>query len=174
MDEQRAPYGSLAQQSRKKSLGTAKGILWFVGLLTLAVYTFMFVNVEKEVDKAVDAELKKQGSSLRDERAGPPEERVEFEEAYAEAVRHARLIYGASAFLGLVFIACALMVERKPVPATVTGLVLYLGSLAAGLAIDPSSAVKGIIIKVLIIAGLISAVKAALAIERSERATVGT
>ena len=172
MEQQRAPYGSLAQESRTKQLKSAKGLLWFVGLLTLAVHAFMFVNVESQLDKAVDAELKKHGNSLREVRAQPPEERAEFDAEYAKQLKLNKLIFGASAFLGLVFIACALMVQRKPVPATVTGLVLYLGWLAAGLAIDPASVAKGAIIKVLIIVGLISAVKAALAFERNARAQV--
>ena len=46
---------------------------------------------------------------------------------------------------------------------------LYLGSMAAALAIDPANLAKGIIIKIFIVIGLVSSVKAALAIEKERR-----
>lgn len=173
MPLERAPYGSLAQQSRGRELKKAKVILWLVGLLTLAVNGFMFVNAQAQFDKAVDAELRSEGGSLSEVRSRTPEERAEFDEAYDKGLRLTRLIAGVGAFLGLVFIGCALMVERKPVAATVTGLVLYLGSMAAQFALEPSSIAKGLLIKILIIVGLVSAMKAALAIERNERVAAG-
>jgi len=164
-----AAYGSLAQQSRGKDLKTASGILWFVGILTLLVNGYMFVNAQKEYDKLLNTELGRQGSSLSDIRRRPAEEIAEFEAAYDQGLRLTRVIAGVTAFLGLVFIGCALMVKRKPVAATVTGLVLYVGALAAQLAFEPSSLPKGLIVKVFIIVGLVSAMRAALAFERNER-----
>jgi hypothetical protein len=166
-----ARLGSLADAERRRSLGRAKVILWIVGALTIAVHAFQLSTLQREYDRAIDSELRgREGASLVDVRALDAAERAEFDEAYDKGLRLARVLLVASIALGVAFIICALVVDRRPVAATVTGLVLYLGSLAAGLAIDPSSVVKGLLIKILIIMGLVSAVRAALAVERAERA----
>jgi hypothetical protein len=168
-DSPAGSYGSLAQDARLKQLKTARVVMWIVGLLTLAVYGYLFMTAEKQVASEVDKELRKQGSSLVDvRRDGDPEKLKGFEVEYAKAVKKARMIFGVSAFLGIIFIGCALLVKSKPVVATVTALVLYVGSFFATLAIDPASAPKGIIIKVLVVACLVSALKAALAYEREQ------
>jgi hypothetical protein len=164
------PYSSLAQSARTQELKKAKGILWLVGILTIAVYGFMFANSRNELDTAVNGELAKSGLSIEKVRAWPEAMRADFDKTYASTFGKVRLIYGASIALGVIFILCALCVEKKPVASTVTGLVLYLGSMAAAGAIDPANLAKGIIIKIFIIVGLVSSVKAALAIEKERRA----
>lgn len=164
------PYSSLAQGARTQELKKAKGILWLVGILTIAVNAFMFFNAKNEFETAANAELAKNGTSLSAMQALPAAQRAEFDQVYTDAFAKLRLIYGAGIALGVIFIVCALFVEKKPVASTVTGLVLYLGSMAAMLAIDPPSIAKGIIIKIFIVIGLVSSVKAALAIEKERRA----
>lgn len=164
------PYSSLAQSARTQELKKARTILWIVGILTIAVNGFMFFNSANELEKAANEELRKSGTSLSALQALPAAQRAEFDKEYANALGKVKLIYGAGIALGVIFIVCALFVEKKPVASTVTGLVLYLGSIAAGLAIDPATIAQGIIVKILIIIGLVSSVKAALAIEKERRA----
>jgi hypothetical protein len=57
--------------------------------------------------------------------------------------------------------------------ATVSGLVLFLGATAVIAAMDPKMLGQGVIMRVAIIFGLIGAVKAAIAVERQERAELG-
>jgi hypothetical protein len=167
------PYSSLAQGARTQELKKARSILWIVGLLTIAVNGFMLGNSKNELETAVSAELGKSGTSLAAVRALPDAQRAEFDRQYATAFGKIRLIYGAGVALGVIFIVCALFVEKKPVASTVTGLVLYLGSIAALMAFDPSTLVKGIIVRVFIVIGLVSSVKSALAIERERRTQAG-
>jgi hypothetical protein len=163
------PYSSLAQGARTQELKKAKGILWLVGILTIAVNGFFFFNAKSEMESAANAELVKSGTSLAAIQALPDALRAEFDKAYESAFGKVRLIYGAGIALGAIFIVCALFVDKKPVAATVTGLVLYLGSIAAVLAIDPASLARGAIMKVFIIIGLVSSVKTALAVEKERR-----
>lgn len=157
-------YGSLAQNARSKNLKTAKIILWFVGILNILMGGFQFANVEKEVDDAIGTELRKAGLSY----ATADQEKLR--EVRTDTIGKAKLIYGASIGLGVLFVGCALIVNRAPVVATVSGLVLFLGATAAiGLA-EPSLLLQGIIMRVAIIIGLISAVKSALAVEKDRRA----
>ena len=61
-------------------------------------------------------------------------------------------------------------VKKFPVPATITGLVLYLGANAVFGLMDPTTLARGLIIKIFIIIGLFKAVQAAIAYQReSER-----
>jgi hypothetical protein len=163
-------YGSLAQNARAQQLKSAKSILWVVGILTICVQGFLFANAKSEVDEEINKELAKNGGgsiALIEKQA--PEVRAEFDKAYVEAVGKVRLIYGAFLAVGVMFIGCALLVDRKPVIATVTGLVLYLGAKAAVGMLAPEALAQGLIISVAIVIGLIGAVKAALAVERQER-----
>lgn len=164
-----SPYSSLATSARSQELKKARGILWFVGILTLLFQGFLFSNARNELDQVMNAELGKNGASLAQVQALPEAQRAEFDKEYASAFGKVRLIYGAGIALGVIFILCALSVDRKPVAATVTGLVLYLGSIAVQVALVPESIVQGIIVKILIIGGLISSVKAALVIEKERR-----
>jgi hypothetical protein len=165
-----APYGSLAQSARSSELKKAKGILWFVGILTILVNGFMFFTAESQIDKEIDKELRKHGGSLEEVRSLPAEARATFDAERTKALNQAKLGLGGGTVLGILFIACALAVNRKPVAATVAGLVLYLGGTAVFAAMEPESLARGLIIKIFIIIGLISSVKAALAVEKQDRA----
>jgi hypothetical protein len=164
-----SPYGSLAQNVRTTELKKAKGILWLVGILTIAFNGFMLFTAESQVDTEIDKELKKNGTSISEIRKLPQEMREPFEQARAKALGQTRLAFGGGLVLGILFVGCALAVERKPVAATVTGLVLYLGGTAVFAALEPESLIRGAVIKVFIIIGLVSSVKAALAVEKQAR-----
>jgi hypothetical protein len=169
METQSAPYGSLAQSARSSELKKAKGILWFVGILAILVNGFMFFTAETQIDKEIDQELKKHGASLAEVRDFPEEQRNLIEGTRTKAINQVKLGLGGGIVLGILFIGCALMVDRKPVAATVTGLVLYLGATAVFAAMEPESLGRGLIIKIFIIIGLVSSVKAALAVEKQAR-----
>lgn len=164
------PYSSLAQGARTQELKKARGILWLVGILTIVMNGFMLFNAKSELETAANAELAKSGTSLAAIQSLPDAQRAEFDKVYASAFGKMQLIYGAGIALGIIFIICALLVEKKPVASTVTGLVLYLGHIAAVLAIDPTSLARGAIMKIFIVIGLVSSVKTALAIEKEGRA----
>lgn len=164
-----SPYSSLATSARSQELKKARGILWFIGIITILFQGFLFANARNELDKVMNDELRKNGASLVQIQALPADQREAFDKEYTSAFGKIRLIYGAGIALGVIFILCALSVDRKPVAATVTGLVLYLGGIAATAAIDPGTIAQGIIVKILIIGGLISSVKTALAVEKERR-----
>lgn len=165
-----APLRNLSQSAQLESLKGAKIALILVGVLTLAFQIFLFSGAEKEYDEAVDAELSKQGTSMRKLQNNSPETVALLDEEKVKAMPKLRAIYGGGIALGIIFIICGFAVYSKPVIATVTGLVLYVGAAAAMATIDPSSLVKGIILKIIIIAVLAKSVKAAFAYEKENRA----
>ncbi|HUJ60415.1 MAG TPA: hypothetical protein VLX92_18065 [Kofleriaceae bacterium] len=75
--------------------------------------------------------------------------------------------------VGATYLVCALLVFRKPVFATVTGLVLYSASIAIQAMVDPTTlyaSVFAIGIRLAILLGLISAVNFARLYVRNQRA----
>ncbi|MCR9199598.1 MAG: hypothetical protein NXI04_13200 [Planctomycetaceae bacterium] len=137
--------GDLAQSSRQKELGQAKGALIVVGLLTAGVNGFMLANAENEVN----------GLGL----ANPQ-----------EVLTIVRIIYGGAMLLGIGLITCGCLVKTWPVPMTCTGLGLYLLGTAGFAVLNPMSLVQGIIFKVIIIVVLAKSVKTAFAYQADRKA----
>src|SRR6187401_3194750 len=125
MPIQSSQLGSLSESAQLQKLKSAKGALWVVGILTLIVQVFLFMNVNKEYDDALEAEVKKQGGSMSALERLDPETKAAIAKEKEEAIGRGRMIYGAGIGLGVIFIICALMVDKKPVVATMAGLVLY-------------------------------------------------
>ncbi|MSR32059.1 MAG: hypothetical protein EXR99_11185 [Gemmataceae bacterium] len=150
--------GSLAQAARGKTLGTARGILIFVGVLTAVVNLAGFFMAEKSAQEAIDMEIKglPRGNV-------PPEILAEAKATYIKIIY---LISGATVGLGVVFIILGIFIYQIPVVATVLGLVLYLGGNLVFGFLDPATFVKGVIIKILIVVGLVKAVQSAIAYQK--------
>lgn len=159
--------GSLTQSARKETLGSVRGILYFIGILSLAMNAFMFMNAEKEVEKALNAEIQKivQPGMVLDPQV--------IAEAKATMLQMVRLIYGGGVALGGCFVVLGALIYKKPVPIVIAALVLYIGGNAVFGFIDPTSLVRGIIIKVIIVVSLVKAIGTASAYEK-ERSSVPT
>lgn len=154
-----AGLGNLAQSARGKELKSARTIMFFVGVLSVAVNMFVYSSAEGEVQKELDKEVAKLGPGFEvdDEKMA---------EVKDQAVGATRLISGGGMVLGMVFVACGLLVQRHPVPATITALALYLGSMAIFGLVNPASLASGLIIKIFIVVGLFKAVQAAIAYQK--------
>jgi hypothetical protein len=154
--------GSLAQSARNKELKTARGILFAIGVLTIAVGGIAASMARSLVDKEIEnalADLRAQGM-VADEAA--------VEEARTAGVRTLVTANLVAVALGVLFIIFGIFVYQKPVPITIAALVIYIGSAAAFGALDPSTLGKGLIIKILIVVALFKAVQAAIASEKEK------
>lgn len=156
--------GKLTQAARKDSLKQARTWLLVVGGLTVAFQGFMFAQAEQEVRGV----LAKQVADLQ--RQGMVIDQVKLEELTQSATRTTRLFYAGFMVLGVVFIGLGLAIYKAPLPVSVTALVLYLGSQGIVAMLDPKMLVQGFLIKIFIIAALVSAVRAAFAAERDRKA----
>lgn len=155
--------GDLAQTARSSRMREARGIFFFVGALTVLVNAFFFANAESNAQAAIDAEM----TRLRQQSPGFVFDMAKVEEAKAQIVGLNRVINGGALFLGIVFLVLGVIVPKAPVVATITGLVLYIGSAAVFGFLEPSTLTTGAIVKVLIVAALFRSLQAALA-ERKE------
>ncbi len=159
--EQPTPeLGNLAQAARTNQLKTARGILFFVGVITVlanAAFVFFARNL-------VDSEIEKEIANLRGQGMVIDEDAVD--EFRDQALRSVQVANGIGVLLGLIFLACGAYVYQYPVPATITSLVLYIGAAAVYGVLDPTTLAKGFIIKILIVVALFKAVQSALAYER--------
>ena len=159
-----AGLGNLAQSARGKELKSARVIMFVVGALSVAVNLFIFSAAASSVQDEIDKEVAKLGP-------GMVVDQEKVAQLKSQAVGATRLISGAGVVLGLVFIACGLLVPGHPVPATITALALYLGSTAIFGLINPASITSGLIVKIFIVVGLFKAVQAAIAYQKELAAT---
>jgi hypothetical protein len=154
--------GSLAQSARGTSLNRARGILIAIGVLQLLAGIFMFFNVKNEARQAIEAERQK----LQPGMVIDPEAAKEAEETI---IRVGQVVYGGTIVLGFVFIVLGVVVYKAPVACTVTGLILYVAANAIFAVFDPVSLLRGIIVKVIIVVGMVKSIQAAMAYEHEAR-----
>jgi len=159
------PLGSLAQSAREKQLNQARWILIIVGILTIAVNGFLFVAAEA----AVKAQIDKEVADLRAQRVMVIDQ-AELAKFQASATRLTRVVAAGMVALGGLFVFFGVILKKYPVPISVTSLVLYVGAAAGFAILDPSTLLKGIVVKVLIVFGLAKAVQAAVAYEKEQKA----
>ncbi len=79
------------------------------------------------------------------------------------------LIFVTNYGLAIVMFGLFLWSRRAPLPAIVTALCVYLVIQALGAVVDPDTALKGILIKILVICALLSGIKGALAARAEAR-----
>lgn len=154
---------SLSQSARMKQLKSARMILIFVGVVTVALNGFFYTLAEEMVDNEI-RNLQMQGIVIEGD----------VNQIRDQAVKITRLIHGGTVALGVVFILLGVAVRSFPVPATVLGLVLYLGSIAVFAAINPASLLQGIILKIFFIVCLFKAVHSAIGYQRYEQEQLRT
>lgn len=156
--------GSLTQAARSKQLNSARTILLVIGVLSILANGVFVVMATK----IVDDQFTKEVVELR--RQGMIVDQVELKKLKGEAVRATQLGNGFGLLIGIVFVALGCIVKKYPVPVTITGLVLYLASIAIFGLFDPSNLARGILIKILIVMGLVKAIQAAIAYEKESKA----
>jgi hypothetical protein len=146
-----------------KQLKSARMILIFIGVVTVAMNAFFYTQAEDMVNNEI-RNLQMQGFVIEGD----------VNQIRDQAVKRARLIHGGMVGLGVVFILLGVAVKSFPVPATVLGLVLYLGGTAVFAAINPASLLQGIIIKIFFIVCLFKAVHSAIGYQRYEQEQLRT
>jgi len=148
------PLGSLAQAARGNQLKAAQRILIVIGVLTMALNGFGLYNLSKEIQQAI-----------QQNQVGP----ADVEQFRQVARISGYLVYGLAAFLGLLFVVFGLIIKQFPVPITITSLVLYMLATAAFGLLDPTTLLRGIVMKIIIIVALFQAIKAARAFQAHAR-----
>lgn len=152
------PLGSLSQAARGNELKQAQRILIFIGVLTMAVNGFFLFSLPGMIEK-----------EIQQNQIAP----ADVEEVRQAAMISGYLIYGSPALLGLLFVVFGLIIKQYPVPITITSLILYVLAVAAFGLLDPMTLVQGLIMKIVIIFGLVRAIKAARAFQaHTQKATI--
>ena len=155
--------GSLAQSARGHQLKSARGILLGVGILTVIVNVAMGFASKGMIDKEINEQI------VQVQAQGMEVDPAAVEEVRNSSIRAMWVSVGLWSLTGIVFIVLGTIVYRFPIPATIAGLVLYIGCIAVSMLIDPSTVGKGWIVKALIVAGLFKAVQAAIAYEKENQ-----
>jgi hypothetical protein len=150
------PLGSLAQAARGNELKQAQRILIAIGVLTMALNGFFLFNLPNEIQQAI-----------QQNRIAP----ADVEEMRQAMTIEGYLVYGLPVLLGVLFVVFGLIIKQFPVPITITSLVLYILAMAAFGLLDPTTLIKGLIVKVIVILALFRAIKAARAYQAHTQTT---
>lgn len=134
----------------KKKLNGARWAMIIIGALMVIANIFLFMNAKEEVRQLAVEELR--NGFVVDQQA---------------ALQMVEIIYGTQMGLGCVFVLLGVLVMRFPLLCTSTGLTIYIGSIAIFGVMDPTTLLKGMIFKVLIIVVLFQGIKTALNLKRS-------
>ncbi|HKC13890.1 MAG TPA: hypothetical protein VKI41_17835, partial [Vicinamibacteria bacterium] len=110
-----ARLGGLAQAARGKELRNARAIMLFVGGLTILANGYVFGAAEGNVQDEIDKEIRKL-------QPGFVVDPAKVEVVKAQAVRATRLVATGGLILGIVFCICGALVQKHPVPITITAL----------------------------------------------------
>lgn len=116
-----------------------------VGLLTIGLNAYLFLNAPSEVDSVVAKEARN-GVAI-DEGA---------------LLQIVRVIYGGSILLGCVLTGLGALVMRFPLFSTLVGLMIYLGSIALFGFLSPDTLIRGIFFKIVIVVVLVQGVITAI------------
>lgn len=147
---------SLGHQARGKQLNVARWILIGIGLLTAGVNIYQVTNV----DELLNAEIRKAG--------GNP---AMIPEQILEQARNTVIFMGSILIaVGVAFVVMGIAIYTYPVPITITALVIYVASAAIFAVLDPSSIVRGLLIKILIVVALAKSIGAATEFEKERKA----
>jgi hypothetical protein len=160
------PSSSRRRHSSSSSSGKlvlAKLILFFVGMLTISEGLFGLRDAGDEVAEVFN------NQTTQTTLAVDISEQDHAQQARQDAVRRLRFAYGVTVGIGVIFVACALLVERMPLISTITGLTLYLAISLSMAMVDPGFLRNGFILRILMIVALFTAVGAALRIEQRRK-----
>jgi hypothetical protein len=108
--------------------------------------------------------LEKQDQEIAGAKGNPKydqEKVLEAERKLAGAHGTATLVTAGNALLALGFYGLWWWAKTRPLPATLSALILFIAVQALNIVLDPASLAQGILIKVLILVALVGAVNAA-------------
>lgn len=154
--------GSLAQKARGKKLKQARGILLFIGILTVLFNGGLLFFVPSMVETTINSEVAKQGGPAR---VDP----VRVQQVRAELLMLNYGISGTFFAMGVLFVIFGMLVYRFPLTSTITSLVLYLLATAAMAVINPIVLATGSIIRIIIIVALAKSIHSAYVYEKERR-----
>jgi uncharacterized membrane protein len=119
---------------------------------TVAIYFLLTSQIDKQRKEVAAAK----GNSRFDQEKVAAAEK-ELDAAQGRTV----FVTAAHGVLALAYYALWWWAKTRPLPATLSALILFIAVQMLNIALDPESLAKGILIKILILAALISAVNAA-------------
>jgi hypothetical protein len=156
--------GSLAQSARLKQLNVARGIMFIVGVLTIVVNVGQFAMVDSMVDSQIDKEVAK---LTQQGRIVDPLKLTAVKESAKRATQLAAI---GLICIGVVYVVFGFVIKKFPVPVTIAGLVIYIGTAVVFAVLSPETAAQGVIVKIIVVVALIKAVQAAMAYQRQREA----
>lgn len=157
-------------------LVAARDILLIVGVITIVTNAVHFVQLGPIAGEEIEHSLLMRRASLSSSRDAEASANLDTAEARHRAVweavvQRARIGAPVAVGAGVLLVILGVLVQKLPVPITVAGLVLYLGSTAVQSRLDPQAPMQETKVIASIAVALGLAILAALGARRAASAT---
>lgn len=151
-ESEMVPPAAAMSSATRKSMQSVRAVLLLVGIISIGFYIFSIVNAPEEVSQV-----------LQQDDAG------ELAVGSETLVLMVRIVYGLGILLGISYLVLGGLVLRFPLFCSAVGLTLYIGATALNGMMEPTSLLRGIILKVIVVVVLYKGVMAGLAHRREQR-----
>jgi hypothetical protein len=157
--EVRKRLGSYATNRRAKA--TRNGARWVlaIGIIQIVLGIWLGMKHRKEADAALEHLSTMEATEVVTTAEG---EQTTVAELRTAVEREALQMFAIPIGLGVVFLGLYFWARKSPIPALSTALGLYVTAHALEAVVDPTSIVRGIIIKIFCIVGLVNGIRSAL------------
>ena len=151
------------KQTHQQRMKSGRTTILVVAILTLLGSVAVYFIGRSALDKA-----KAEVDAVRHHENIDPEAVAAADAEHRKAERTIMLVVGLNALLSFIYLGLWFWAKTKPLPATLSALILFGTVWLASAAIDPTELVKGILIKIIILAFLIKAVDSARKFQRMQ------
>lgn len=158
-------HGKYVASARAKKVASASVWMLVIAIMQILFGAFLGFSNSKQADAAV-ANLAQFEAEEIVEAAG---EQYVVSDLLAQVERERLQGFVVPIGLGLVFLGLYFWGRRAPVPAITTALLLFVTVHTIEAVIDPVTILRGIVLKLFFVAGLVGGLKAALAQRDSQR-----
>jgi hypothetical protein len=156
-----------AKQGYQQKIKSGRTTILVVGILLFLNTAVIYFIPQGDLRKAENEVRMAKGNEEYDQDLVLAQERE-----IAKARGLIRLFVGAFFLLACTFIGLWVWAKSKPLPATLTALILFIALQAFNLAVEPETMIRGILVKVIVLVALVSAVSAAAKYQKMSEAGV--
>jgi uncharacterized Zn finger protein (UPF0148 family) len=151
------------KQAHQQRMRSGRTTILVVAILTLIAAVAVYFIGTSALDKAMQ-----EVDSVRHDEDIDPAAIAEADAENQKAERLVMLIAGLNILLGVIYLGLWVWAKARPLPATISALILFATVWVASAALDPAELIRGIIVKIVILVFLIKAVDSARKFQRMQ------
>jgi hypothetical protein len=161
------------KQAHRRKINSGRGTILAVAILTFFGGLLMFFLGQAEVEKEIE-KVEQQIASFTAEQRASFEKKIHettgrsWDQVVASDRGRVRLLLVTNLALTVLYVGLWVWAKRNALGAALVALVVYATVVVASAIFDPRTLAQGLIVKVIVVSGLVSAVSSAYRVRRLE------